>query len=246
MYAADLDGFLHCLDAKTGKIYWQHDLGGAIWSSPYYVDGKVFMGDEDGDVFVFAAGKEKKSRPRSTWASRSKIPPVAANGVLYITNGEMLYAIPRSNRRVDPARNHRVHSLPPNRPTRDPRSGPHRPANGSTPTSARSSSGTSTPRPARRSGSSEAKTSRLRPAQGSQGFDDLKKFGLFEDEWLRGGPVRRWVPKGLQDKPIYVFETGGTTGIPKSRVVIEDFRIDYEMFSETLPDKYLPQGRRTG
>src|SRR5262249_11260433 len=28
------------------------------------------------------------------------------------------------------------------------------------------------------------------------GFDDLRRFGLFEDEWLRGGPVQRWVPKG--------------------------------------------------
>lgn len=73
-------------------------------------------------------------------------------------------------------------------------------------------------------------------------FDDLKKFPLFEDEWLRGGPVRRWVPKAYADKPIYVFETGGTTGIPKSRVVVDDFRIDYELFSETLPDKYFPKG----
>jgi len=73
-------------------------------------------------------------------------------------------------------------------------------------------------------------------------FEDLKKFPLFEDDWLRGGPVRRWVPKGLADKPAYVFETGGTTGIPKSRVVIDDFRIDYEMFSETLPDDAFPQG----
>ncbi len=73
-------------------------------------------------------------------------------------------------------------------------------------------------------------------------FDDLQKFPLFEDEWLRGGPVRRWVPKAYADKPIYVFETGGTTGIPKSRVVIDDFRIDYELFSETLPDQYFPKG----
>jgi hypothetical protein len=50
------------------------------------------------------------------------------------------------------------------------------------------------------------------------------------------------VPKGLEGKPTYVFETGGTTGIPKSRVVIDDFRIDYEMFSETLPDEYFPKG----
>ena len=74
------------------------------------------------------------------------------------------------------------------------------------------------------------------------GFDDLKKFPLFEDEWLRGGPIRRWVPKGLDGKPTYVFETGGTTGIPKSRMVIDDFRIDYEMFSKTLPDEYFPPG----
>ena len=72
-------------------------------------------------------------------------------------------------------------------------------------------------------------------------YDDLKKFPLFEDEWLRGGPVRRWIPQGLSDQPAYVFETGGTTGIPKTRVVIDDFRIDYELFSDTLPDQYFPR-----
>ena len=75
-----------------------------------------------------------------------------------------------------------------------------------------------------------------------KGFDDLCKFPAFEDDWLRGGPVRRWVPKGLADKPVYVFETGGTTGVPKSRMVIDDFRTDYELFSETLPDEYFPHG----
>lgn len=73
-------------------------------------------------------------------------------------------------------------------------------------------------------------------------FDDLKKFPMFEDEWLRGGPVERWIPKGLAGKSTYVFETGGTTGIPKSRVVIDDFRIDYELFSHTLADQYFPKG----
>ena len=75
-----------------------------------------------------------------------------------------------------------------------------------------------------------------------QGFDDLKKFGHFEDEWLRGGPVRRWVPRAYSDRPIYVFETGGTTGIPKSRIAIDDFRTDYELFSDTLPDECFPKG----
>src|SRR5215831_11496002 len=73
-------------------------------------------------------------------------------------------------------------------------------------------------------------------------FGDLRKFPPFQDEWLRGGPIRRWVPNGLAGRPVYVFETGGTTGVPKSRAAIEDFRIDYEMFSETLPDEYFPRG----
>ncbi|MFM8537062.1 MAG: hypothetical protein ACKOES_03175 [Planctomycetaceae bacterium] len=80
------------------------------------------------------------------------------------------------------------------------------------------------------------------PLKDVTGFDDLKKFPPFEDEWLRGGPVRRWVPKGMADQPMYVFETGGTTGIPKSRVNSRDFRTDYEEFSHTLPDEYFPKG----
>ncbi|MGB7347018.1 MAG: hypothetical protein WBD20_22530 [Pirellulaceae bacterium] len=80
------------------------------------------------------------------------------------------------------------------------------------------------------------------PLTDVRSFDDLKKFPLFEDDWLRGGPVRRWVPKGHAGKPTYVFETGGTTGVPKSRVVIEDHWKDYELFSDTLPDEYFPRG----
>ena len=80
------------------------------------------------------------------------------------------------------------------------------------------------------------------PRREIQGFSDLAKFDHFQDEWLRGGPVRRWVPKAYADKPTYVFETGGTTGIPKSRINVDDFRIDYEQFSETLPDEHFPPG----
>jgi hypothetical protein len=54
--------------------------------------------------------------------------------------------------------------------------------------------------------------------------------------------VQRWIPKGLAGKPVFVFETGGTTGTPKTRVAIDDFRTDYEIFSTTLPDEYFPRG----
>ena len=74
------------------------------------------------------------------------------------------------------------------------------------------------------------------------GYEDLKLLGHFQDSWLRHEPVRRWVPKAFQDKPVSVFETGGSTGIPKYRINIEDFRIDYSMFSETLSEEAFPRG----
>lgn len=52
LYAADLSGFLYCLDVNTGKRHWRHDTFSAIWGSPYVVDGKVMLGDEDGDLLV--------------------------------------------------------------------------------------------------------------------------------------------------------------------------------------------------
>jgi phenylacetate-coenzyme A ligase PaaK-like adenylate-forming protein len=73
-------------------------------------------------------------------------------------------------------------------------------------------------------------------------YDDLSRFPAFQDEWLRGGPVRRWVPKAFANRPVYVFETGGSTGVPKTRINIDDFRHDYEAFSRTLPDEYFPPG----
>lgn len=88
----------------------------------------------------------------------------------------------------------------------------------------------------------KAKEYKFNPLKDVNTFEDLSLFGTFEDEWLRGGPVQRWIPKGYAGKPVYVFETGGTTGLPKTRIVIDDFRIDYEMMSDTLPDKYFPKG----
>ena len=80
------------------------------------------------------------------------------------------------------------------------------------------------------------------PMTDVRGYDDLKLFPAFQDEWLRGGPVRRWVPQGLADQPVSVFETGGTTGIPKGRISIRDYEVDYETFADTLADETFPRG----
>lgn len=88
----------------------------------------------------------------------------------------------------------------------------------------------------------KARTLDFNPLKDVRGYEDLKLFGHFQDEWLRGGPVRRWIPRGLADKPFYVFETGGSTGIPKSRINIQDFETDYEIFGDSLDDATFPKG----
>jgi outer membrane protein assembly factor BamB len=93
VYASELDGFLHCLDAKTGEHYWDADLQAIVWASPYYVDGKVYIGTDNGDLFVFPAGKQK-GKPRTIDMGHSvKSSVVAAHGVLYVQTDSVLFAI---------------------------------------------------------------------------------------------------------------------------------------------------------
>jgi outer membrane protein assembly factor BamB len=103
LYYPDFSGFLHCVDAKTGKPYWVHDMLAAVWGSPLVVDGKVYLGDEDGDVVILQAGKEKKQIAEINMGSSVYSSPVPANGVLYIMNRNQLYALAEKSTSAPPA-----------------------------------------------------------------------------------------------------------------------------------------------
>ncbi len=49
------------------------------------------------------------------------------------------------------------------------------------------------------------------------------------------------MPVAYADRRIHVFETGGSTGVPKFRINIDDCRLDYEEFSRTLPEHGFPR-----
>ena len=93
LFYSDFSGFLHALDIKTGKPYWTHDMFAAIWGSPMVIDGKVYLGDEDGDVTVMAADKTLKVLSENNMGSSVYSTPVPAHGTLYIVNRNQLYAL---------------------------------------------------------------------------------------------------------------------------------------------------------
>ncbi|MCF7975874.1 MAG: PQQ-binding-like beta-propeller repeat protein [Phycisphaerae bacterium] len=93
LYTADLAGMFYALDAATGKAHWTHDLKSAMWGSPMWVDGKIYIGDENGKVTIFAHGKTKKIVNIVDMAEPLYATPVAANGVLYVATKSKLYAL---------------------------------------------------------------------------------------------------------------------------------------------------------
>jgi outer membrane protein assembly factor BamB len=127
LYAAELHGNLQCLNAKTGDVYWQYDTRASIWNSPYFVDGKVFVGTDAGDLFVFrhdpqpdvidylggGAGNRAGAR-QAQKAARQQVEKryllakiempaairttsVAANGMLFVATENVLCAIKAKN-----------------------------------------------------------------------------------------------------------------------------------------------------
>src|SRR5207302_8081342 len=93
LFVGDFSGFVYCFDAETGKLYWTHDMKAHMWGSTLVADGKVYVGDEDGDFVVFAASKEKKIISTTNMGAAIYSTPVVANGVIYVGTQTHLYAL---------------------------------------------------------------------------------------------------------------------------------------------------------
>ena len=93
VYVADFSGFLHCFDEKTGQEYWTHDVLAAVWGSPFVADGKVYLGDEDGDIVILQHGKEKKVLAEINMGSAVYSTVVPAHGMLFLNNRSQLFAL---------------------------------------------------------------------------------------------------------------------------------------------------------
>jgi outer membrane protein assembly factor BamB len=92
LFVGDFSGYVHCLDADTGKLHWTHDMKAHMWGSTFVADGKVYVGDEDGDFVVLAATKEKKVLSESNLNAPIYGTPIVANGLIYLQSNSHLFA----------------------------------------------------------------------------------------------------------------------------------------------------------
>jgi outer membrane protein assembly factor BamB len=93
VFAADFNGFLWCFDAKTGKVLWNHNGESQIWGSPMCIDGKIYLGNQDGRLRIFEAAPALKLIADHDMLNSIYSTPVFANGTLYIMTMDKLYAI---------------------------------------------------------------------------------------------------------------------------------------------------------
>jgi outer membrane protein assembly factor BamB len=100
IYIADYSGRLHCIDAETAKKHWVYDTKGHLWSSTLVADGKVYLGNEEGELTILAAGKEMKKLGMVEFPAPLMSSPVAANGQLLVTTMTHIYCFAQGGKPV--------------------------------------------------------------------------------------------------------------------------------------------------
>jgi outer membrane protein assembly factor BamB len=93
LYAAELRDFVFCFDARTGKVHWVDDTKSGIQASLLWADGKVYVGTDGGDLFVYAHGREKERLAHVETDGYMHGSPIFANGSLYLTTSRGLSAV---------------------------------------------------------------------------------------------------------------------------------------------------------
>jgi phenylacetate-coenzyme A ligase PaaK-like adenylate-forming protein len=87
-----------------------------------------------------------------------------------------------------------------------------------------------------------AAAAKWNPIEEIKTFQDILKFDHFDDEVLRKEQPERFVPRAFAGRPFNIFETGGTTGMPKQRIGWDDYKVDYEEFSDHYGPDFFPKG----
>jgi outer membrane protein assembly factor BamB len=94
VYLCHQEGFLYCLDPRTGKQHYRQRLHPARYrASPVGGDGKVYLTARDGVVTVVKAGPTFEVLAENKLPDQISASPAVADGRIYLRGFTALYAI---------------------------------------------------------------------------------------------------------------------------------------------------------
>lgn len=86
-------GISKCLDAATGKEYWQRRIAGNYYASPLAADGRIYFQSQDGLVTVVRADKKGDVLAENRLDDTFLTSPIVSEGRIYLRGRKRLYAI---------------------------------------------------------------------------------------------------------------------------------------------------------
>ena len=86
-------GVLVCLDGKTGKELYRQRLGGNCNSSPVAAEGRIYLANNDGTIFVVRAGSDFELLATNSLGERITASPAVSGKNLFYRTDSHIYSI---------------------------------------------------------------------------------------------------------------------------------------------------------
>ena len=80
LYLWSDSGIVTCLEAENGKVLWRERVGGEFYSSPIWIDRRLYCISKQGEVVVLAAGRKFEVMSRMELGEKTFATPAVANG----------------------------------------------------------------------------------------------------------------------------------------------------------------------
>lgn len=86
-------GIVSCVQAASGEVKWQERVGGNFFSSPIWVDGRLFCVSTKGEVVVVEASDRFRVLARNPLGEVTHSTPAVAEGRMYIHTTKSLICV---------------------------------------------------------------------------------------------------------------------------------------------------------
>ena len=94
LFVIDRNGYISCLEAKTGKIFWQERMKGSFSASPIYTNGLIYFFNEDTVCTIIKPARKLEIVATNKVADEQLMAtPAIDNDSIYIRTANNLYKI---------------------------------------------------------------------------------------------------------------------------------------------------------